>query len=406
MKRFRVLLWAMLLSSVSVVACGEESLERQAAPLAMTSVPSWLRYFPNDWACDQTMKGRFVGIDSAHMYRFPGKLGYRYTFHFKATYHPSNGAAIAIYTLDNGARVAYTRASYKNEVSVTYQATRNVAYLVAVYSLWPRTTGTYSLHAACVRTQYCLEYETADEQGQSYRNLYAINVSSEAEAKQHLANVGPIVTSTVREGSCASQSTACPYYYAPICADTPAPQGTHSNVCALRAHIRQQAGETGQWKGHWEKGVCNPEGQFCGGIAGLPCPEGYQCVLDGTYPDAGGKCKKTAVCDPTKPGYDPSQCPVACKHDCDCVRIGRVCHEGFCAPLRRANFCTSCTDVNCKKGEPCLQPNDAIGICTCTVSGCPQGQLCCTGGARPAPGIDPYACMPIDPATNSCPLLP
>lgn len=34
----------------------------------------------------------------------------------------------------------------------------------------------------------------------------------------------------------------------------------------------------------------NPEKQFCGGIAALPCPEGYACQLDGDYPDAGGIC--------------------------------------------------------------------------------------------------------------------
>jgi len=38
------------------------------------------------------------------------------------------------------------------------------------------------------------------------------------------------------------------------------------------------------------------EGKFCGGIAAnLPenqCPEGYQCKLDGNYPDASGVCTK------------------------------------------------------------------------------------------------------------------
>lgn len=35
-------------------------------------------------------------------------------------------------------------------------------------------------------------------------------------------------------------------------------------------------------------------GKFCGGIAtgAFPCPEGYACKLDGTYPDAGGHCVK------------------------------------------------------------------------------------------------------------------
>lgn len=31
-------------------------------------------------------------------------------------------------------------------------------------------------------------------------------------------------------------------------------------------------------------------GAFCGGIATFPCPSGYSCKLDGTYPDAGGHC--------------------------------------------------------------------------------------------------------------------
>jgi len=33
-------------------------------------------------------------------------------------------------------------------------------------------------------------------------------------------------------------------------------------------------------------------GKFCGGIAGIACPTGYTCKLDGNFPDAGGKCVK------------------------------------------------------------------------------------------------------------------
>lgn len=33
------------------------------------------------------------------------------------------------------------------------------------------------------------------------------------------------------------------------------------------------------------------QNKFCGGIAGIACPKGYNCVLDGKYPDAGGKCQ-------------------------------------------------------------------------------------------------------------------
>ena len=36
----------------------------------------------------------------------------------------------------------------------------------------------------------------------------------------------------------------------------------------------------------------NATGQFCGGIAGIACREGYDCKYDGDYPDAGGVCIK------------------------------------------------------------------------------------------------------------------
>lgn len=31
--------------------------------------------------------------------------------------------------------------------------------------------------------------------------------------------------------------------------------------------------------------------KFCGGIAGIACPNGFTCKLDGSYPDAGGVCE-------------------------------------------------------------------------------------------------------------------
>lgn len=36
----------------------------------------------------------------------------------------------------------------------------------------------------------------------------------------------------------------------------------------------------------------SPSPAFCGGIAGIQCPTGYTCKLDGQYPDAGGLCIK------------------------------------------------------------------------------------------------------------------
>ena len=37
------------------------------------------------------------------------------------------------------------------------------------------------------------------------------------------------------------------------------------------------------------------EGQFCGGIAGIECPAGYICKLEGNFPDAGGSCVQEEV---------------------------------------------------------------------------------------------------------------
>jgi len=35
------------------------------------------------------------------------------------------------------------------------------------------------------------------------------------------------------------------------------------------------------------------QGKFCGGIAGIKCPDGFVCKYSGNYPDAGGTCVKT-----------------------------------------------------------------------------------------------------------------
>lgn len=37
------------------------------------------------------------------------------------------------------------------------------------------------------------------------------------------------------------------------------------------------------------------KGKFCGGIAGIACPDGLTCKLDGTYPDAGGTCEAIKI---------------------------------------------------------------------------------------------------------------
>jgi hypothetical protein len=42
-----------------------------------------------------------------------------------------------------------------------------------------------------------------------------------------------------------------------------------------------------------QKNQENPEGQFCGGVIGTLCPQGYICKLSGNHPDASGLCQKS-----------------------------------------------------------------------------------------------------------------
>ncbi len=36
--------------------------------------------------------------------------------------------------------------------------------------------------------------------------------------------------------------------------------------------------------------ITKPDSSLCGGFAGLLCPSGYSCVMNGSYPDASGTC--------------------------------------------------------------------------------------------------------------------
>lgn len=141
----------------------------------------------------------------------------------------------------------------------------------------------------CGTATVCLEYETTDENGVPYRNFYAHNMASREDAEALLGQVQFFVNEYISDGPCMNVGQYCPQFIQPVCADTPPPQFTHSNLCFFKAHVRAMAGHQvgGEAKGHWERGECPI---FCGGIAGIPCPEGMACILDGDYPDAGGQC--------------------------------------------------------------------------------------------------------------------
>ena len=69
-------------------------------------------------------------------------------------------------------------------------------------------------------------------------------------------------------------------------------------ACTLEALICPDGSSVGRTGPKCEFSPCptiikKPEqGKFCGGIAGILCPKGFDCKLDGNYPDAGGTCVK------------------------------------------------------------------------------------------------------------------
>ncbi|HEU0116261.1 MAG TPA: hypothetical protein VFQ80_16350, partial [Thermomicrobiales bacterium] len=82
-------------------------------------------------------------------------------------------------------------------------------------------------------------------------------------------------------------------------------------------------------------------GSFCGGIAGIGCPAGYQCVFDPT------------VCDPNNGGAD---CGGRCQQATDNPCAAMLCRQGTdCCP-NCGGVCvpagTTCSDDLCH-GEQC-----------------------------------------------------
>ncbi|MCK5800299.1 MAG: hypothetical protein KAI47_24080 [Deltaproteobacteria bacterium] len=206
MFRLRILISALsLVGALALTGCSSLSPEEptgERPDLKMlggkADVPEWLRHIPKDWGCDQTLQGHFSGWDSAHVYSFPGKLGYEYTFTFKATYAWYRGAAIAVYDAETGKRVALAR-RVDNHVKVVYRAERSVKYLVAAYSLWWWAEGDYTLGAACKVIAHTCTIDSQCAQDE-YCKLVACGQAQEGV------------------GSCETRPTACiSASYTPVC---------------------------------------------------------------------------------------------------------------------------------------------------------------------------------------------
>jgi hypothetical protein len=133
--------------------------------------------------------------------------------------------------------------------------------------------------------------------------------------------------------------------------------------CAL---VRCRAGT------HCEDGSCVPDEPkvFCGGIAGIPCPKGEECIddpKDDCDPKNGGAdCGGICVAAPEPPAFCGGSAGIPCpkgqtcvddpSDDCDPKNGGADC-GGLCVTAGEA-----CGDVTCGPGTVCCNP--LRGICT------------------------------------------
>lgn len=187
-------------------------------------------------------------------------------------------------------------------------------------------------------------------------------------------------------------------------------------------------------------------GGMCGGIAGIPCPDGYTCIDnpgDGCDPNAGGAdcsgicvpadynpcaamlCVEGTTCCPNCGGLCvPADTPCSdelcqyqqcnevvcgpgeycCNESCSrCVRLGAACTREFCGP----EVGEPCGANTCGPDEFCC--NESCGICApiggscteefcepgaegvpCGRTVCPVGQVCCNdscGICTPPDGV-------------------
>ncbi|MDQ3412877.1 MAG: hypothetical protein M3509_12255, partial [Chloroflexota bacterium] len=131
-------------------------------------------------------------------------------------------------------------------------------------------------------------------------------------------------------------------------------------------------------------------GIVCGGIASLPCPDGYDCHIDWSDPtcrtDCMGWCRRVPAGEPTNP-CAAILCieGTTCCENCGgiCVPNDVSCSDELCAGER-------CGPVVCPAGEVCC--NESCGYCTPPDGACTE-EFCISEECGPnLCGLGEYCC--------------
>lgn len=267
-----------LVSAVGLCQVACEQDEGQQPELDVDALEQGLT--AQEILCDSTVTGV-----QYNAYLFAAKQGY----HFHFTAEARRGVFVEIKDEDTD-EILFSDFGWKS-LNTTLIPPAHTTYRIFV---WGRQ---HSLRLDCEWPvePHCVMWETTDADGNPRDGFYAENVDFYEDGKNRLDQVKYFTNESIIKGTCSESATDtfCAAAWAPVCGDSPAPNTTWGNLCEFKRHIAEKAGADDQWKGHWQDGHCEQD-MFCGGIAGIECPDGYKCVLEGDSPDAGGSCEPYA----------------------------------------------------------------------------------------------------------------
>jgi hypothetical protein len=161
----------------------------------------------------------------------------------------------------------------------------------------------------------------------------------------------------------------------------------------------------------------DPTGDFCGGIAAIQCPQGFECQGVGNFPDASGQCVPVPEPEPEPdsgscwdecggPGSDGSDgSDGSCWCDDLCVSFGDCCDD-YDAACVQPPAPTTCAD--CALGETCVTRFTQLGpevSCVPTSPACGDGPATCACmGADVCTGVFDACSETEDGLGCSCPV--